>query len=134
MATYALRQFLKGRGANLRGGYKRRKEEVLGRIQKLNERLENPSSLNIKGELLKERYALEAQLEHILEVEELYCQQRGGEKWTLKGDSNTSFFHLSANGRRRKKHIFFLDHVGQTLIDQKEIALLLNHQNHKTMA
>ena len=56
----------------------------------------------------QERVGLETELENILEEEETYWQQRGSEKQVLEGDANTAFFHMSANGRRRKKSILSL--------------------------
>ena len=44
-------------------------------------------------------------MEKILNEEEMYWQQRGNEKWVLEGDTNSKFFHLKANGRKRKKSI-----------------------------
>jgi mannosylglycoprotein endo-beta-mannosidase len=58
---------------------------------------------------------LEVKLEELMEAEEIYWQQRGGGKWVLEGDGNTSFFHLVANGRRRKKSILSLNHEGARL-------------------
>jgi hypothetical protein len=60
----------------------------------------------------KKRCELENELEKIMEAEELYWQQRGGEKWVLEGDDNTTFYHLIANDRRRKKLILSLEHEG----------------------
>ena len=45
----------------------------------------------------------------------------GGEKWVCEGDANTQFFHLVANGRRRKKTITMLESEGVTITDQNEI-------------
>jgi len=53
-----------------------------------------------------------------MEWEELYLIQRRGEKWTLEGDANTGFFHLAANGRRRKKQILSLEHEGTNVTDR----------------
>lgn len=53
--------------------------------------------------------------------EEVYWQQRGSEKWILQGDANTTFFHLVANGRRRKKMILNLEEEGRQIVDPKEI-------------
>jgi hypothetical protein len=53
--------------------------------------------------------------------EELYWQQRGSEKWLLKGDANTSFFHNSANGRRRKTRICSLDTNNGAITSQEAI-------------
>ena len=84
-----------GGGGNLRGEYKRRKNELLARIQEL----DNTSNAdNPEGDHFSHRARLECELEKLMEKEEIYWQQRGGEKWVLEGDSNTAFFHKSANG------------------------------------
>jgi hypothetical protein len=49
--------------------------------------------------------------------EEIQWQRRGGEKWILAGDSNSSFFHKCANGRRRKMKITLLEVNGQEITD-----------------
>jgi hypothetical protein len=46
---------------------------------------------------------MENKLEEIYNKEEIYWQQRGNNRWVLEGDNNSNFFHLYANGRRRKK-------------------------------
>jgi hypothetical protein len=53
--------------------------------------------------------------------EELYWQRRGGEKWILEGDSNTSFFHKCANGRSRKMKISTLENGDQTIVDPEDL-------------
>lgn len=51
--------------------------------------------------------------------EQIYWQQLGSEKWILEGDANATFFHLVANGRR-KKMILHLEEEGRHVVDQKE--------------
>lgn len=53
----------------------------------------------------------------------MYWQQRGGEKWILQGDANTSFFfHRCANGRTRKKRIITLEKEGGSgLLEGEEL-------------
>jgi hypothetical protein len=51
---------------------------------------------------------------------ELLTAKRG-EKWVLKEDNNTKFFHLYANGRRRKKTILSLEQDGVVLTDREQI-------------
>lgn len=46
---------------------------------------------------------------------------KGGEKWTLEGDVNTTFFHLVVNGRRRKKLILCIENEGVNVTDPKQI-------------
>jgi hypothetical protein len=60
-------------------------------------------------------------LQQILLDEEVYWQRRGGEKWILEGDSNTSFFHKCANGRRRKMRISTFEHGDITIVDPKQL-------------
>lgn len=38
---------------------------------------------------MQRRLLLETDLEKLMELEEIYWQQRGGEKWVVEGDSNT---------------------------------------------
>jgi hypothetical protein len=64
---------------------------------------------------------LEGELENLMEEEEIYWQQRGGEKWILEGDRKTEFFHLAANGRRRKKTILSLEQGDDVTTDPRQI-------------
>ena len=96
-----LRKMLKGWGNNLRGDFRRKKEELLARIKSLDDLLTSDEATGNEGE---ERSRLESELEALFEEEEIYWQQRGVEKQILEGDANTAFFHLSTNGRRRKKN------------------------------
>lgn len=38
--------------------------------------------------------------------------QRGGEECVLKGDKNTNYFHMKANGKRRKTTITTMENEG----------------------
>ena len=69
-----------------------------------------------------ERYTVERESYHLYHMEEVYWKQRAGKNWILKGDSNSSFFHLFANGRRRKNNILQLVADSCTLVDQKDIS------------
>lgn len=62
-------------------------------------------------------------MQQILLEEELYWQRRGGEKWILEGDSNTSFFHKCANGRRRKMNMSSLENGGQIIVDPNDLRV-----------
>ena len=70
---------------------------------------------------MEERRRIEEELEKVNEAEELYWQQRGGEKWIFEGDSNTNFFHLTTNSRRRKKTILSLEEKGENITDPEKI-------------
>lgn len=112
-----LRQFLKGWGGNLKGEHKRIKE-IMFQIRKLDD-LENEGK-GMEDSRFR-RYRLEEEMEEILNDEEIYWQQRSSVKWILKGDTNTAFFHLAVNGRKRKKSIVNLEEQGQNISDPKEI-------------
>jgi hypothetical protein len=59
--------------------------------------------MDLSAEQWRSRYEMENKLEEIYNKEEIYWQQRGNNRWVLEGDNNSKFFHLYANGRRRKK-------------------------------
>ena len=118
----SLRSFLKGWGANLRGDYRRKKEALLKQIS-------NIDSSEQQGILSKEKWThriqIEAELESLMEKEELYWKQRSGVKTILQGDANTKFFHLSANGRRRKKSVLMLEDGGVEVTDPLQIQKMI---------
>lgn len=113
-----LRQYLHGWSNNIRGDYKRAK-------LRLTKEMEDIDKKQNKGEadedILAKRFSLEIELEKLMEAEEIYWQQRGSERWILEGDANTNFFHLIANGRRRKKIITCLEHDGGEVTDKEGI-------------
>jgi mannosylglycoprotein endo-beta-mannosidase len=125
-----LRNFLKGWGRNVRGEYRRRKEELMQQIIEAD--VEESVGMNLQGEQLCKRYQLEAEVERLMEAEEVYWQQRGGEKWTLEGDGNTKFFHLVANGRRRKNLILSLEHDGVNVVEPEQIQKII-YDYYKTL-
>lgn len=107
-----LRQLLRGWGKNIRGEYKRHRSRLMKEIDLIDQII---TAGQASEETTKMRAEAEAELEKLLEAEEIYWQQRGGERWILEGDLNTNFFHhLVANGRRRKKRITTLEHEGGT--------------------
>jgi hypothetical protein len=70
----------------------------------------------------QQRYELEQKLEEIYRFEEIQWQRRGGEvNWILKGDSNSSYFHNKANGRKKKCTIFALEEGDREIRDPREI-------------
>ena len=62
-------------GSNTRGEYRRQKADLMSRILSIDEKLQHSSDT----ELITERHRLEGELEKIMEVEELYWRQRGGD-------------------------------------------------------
>lgn len=109
-----LRRTIKGWGQNNDSQQKKQKQDILKRIATLDDWSNSRPLAQIEW---NERYALERMLQQILADEELQWQRRGGEKWILAGDSNSSFFHKCANGRRRKMKISMLEVDGQEIVD-----------------
>lgn len=101
-------------------------QEGIVRLTKAIEEIDRNQNQNEGGEnTALRRVQLEAELEKLMESEEIYLQQRGGERWILEGDANTNFFHLVANGRRRKKMITSLEHEGIEVTDREGIQLVI---------
>jgi hypothetical protein len=113
-----LRRAIKGWGHNNDSGQKKLKLELVKAIEVLDEKSDYSDLTSTKWE---HRYELESKLQQILLEEELYWQRRGGEKWILEGDSNTSFFHKCANGRSRKMKISTLENGDQTIVDPEDL-------------
>jgi hypothetical protein len=111
-----LRRAIKGWGQNNDSQQKKLKQDILRRINVLDEWSNSRPLAQIEWE---ERYELDKDLQKILPDEELQWQRRGGEKWILAGDSNSSYFHKCANGRRRKMQINMLEVDGQEVVDPK---------------
>ena len=103
---------------NIKGDYRRKKEALLKQISDID-------SSEQQGILSKEKWThriqIEAELESLMEKEELYWKQRSGVKTILQGDANTKFFHLSANGRRRKQSVLMLEDGGIEVTDPLQI-------------
>lgn len=68
------------------------------------------------------RYEIETKLEEVYRMEEIYWKQRVGDRWTLKGDANTEFFHHYANGRRRKNTTVSLESDQGEIQGQEDIT------------
>jgi hypothetical protein len=109
------RQFLKGWNANRNSEDNKLKREMLEKMDILGG--ERPDEVD-----WVERYGIEYSLEEIMNKEEMHWQQRVTEKWLLQGDANTSFFHMCANGRRRKTRICSLDTEDDVISKQEDIA------------
>jgi hypothetical protein len=54
-------------------------------------------------------------------------QRRGGENWFLKGDANTNYFHMIANGRKRKCMIKSLVEGDRMIEDKEELKVYVTN-------
>jgi hypothetical protein len=103
------KQFFKGWGFSLQGELRKKRKEFQIELTEL-ERIEEEIGLN-SIQLDRKVWLLCENLKS-LEHEELYWYERSHEKWLLQGDSNTTYFHKCANGRKRKNQIFSLENEG----------------------
>ncbi|CAL1388052.1 unnamed protein product [Linum trigynum] len=101
------------------GNVQQRKRRLLGRIHGVERHL----SRSFSPGLAKLHSKLEAELDSVLEQEELIWYQRSREHWVKFGERNTSYFHQQANIRRRKNRITALrDQTGVWIDEPQELA------------
>jgi hypothetical protein len=113
-----LRQYLRGWATHTVGTYKKEKKRLLSLLENLDKKAETSplSDQEIHLKLfLKERLVL------LLREEELKWYKRAKVKTLLEGDDNTRFFHLVANGKHRKQHIYKLENGQVVLIGDEHI-------------
>lgn len=66
---------------------------------------------------------IQEELNHLLEIEDIWWKQRAKRNWYRQGDKNTQYFHAWANQRRRKSHISKIqDLEGAVWSQQEEIG------------
>lgn len=117
--TIELRKFCRGWCRNNDNAIKKEKQALKDRLSELDGKGDTTCLNEVEWQ---EIYNLEVRMEQIYTYEEIRWQRRGGETWLLKGDTNTSYFHKIANGRR-KCEITKLENEDRILIDQKEIKM-----------
>jgi hypothetical protein len=113
-----VRQFLKGWSSNKTAEEKKNTMLIIAKLGELDLIGETG---DMDAELWVERYRLEVRLEHMFHKEEIFWQQMSSKRWVTKGDANTSLFHKSANGRRRKSRICSLEVDDGTIDSLEEI-------------
>ena len=108
-----LRQHLRGWAKHTAGTYRKEKKKLLALLEELDKKAEITSlsdqEVNFKH-YLKERLVL------LLREEEIKWYERAKVKTLLEGDDNTRFFHLVANGKHRKQHIYKLENDQGTVV------------------
>jgi hypothetical protein len=107
-----VKKVLKGWGFNISSDRKKRKRLMHEELEKL-ENIEEVAPLD--NEQIRQRMTLKAELFQILDEEELFWFKRSHERWLLKGDNSTEFFHQVSNGKKRKQTIFTLNHEGSMI-------------------
>ena len=115
------KKFFKGWGANFFGANKKKKgelQEELGILESIEE------SQDLSPNQLLRKSDIQVMLLKMYEEEELYWHQRSNERWLLKGDNNTAFFHRVANGKRRRHFMHQLNHNNLVI---EGTSNLINH-------
>ena len=67
------------------------------------------------------KHHLKERLIFLLREEEIKWYERAKVKTLLQGDDNTRFFHLVANGKHRKQHIFRLEQEDGVIVGDIEL-------------
>jgi hypothetical protein len=103
--------YLRGWAQNMNGTYKKEKNDILNKLEQRDKKSEltmlSPQELDVK-------HCLKLRLMQLLREEEIKWYQRSKANNLLQGDSNTKYFHLVENGKRRKSQNFQLedgDHI-----------------------
>jgi hypothetical protein len=101
-----LRQHLRGWAKHTAGSYRKEKTMLLSLLDNLDKKAE---SSHLSDQEINLKHYLKEKLVSLLREEELKWYKRAKVKTLLEGDANTRFFHLVANGKHRKQHIFKLE-------------------------
>ena len=104
--TRRLRQYLRGWARHTAGVYKKEKKRLIAWLDELDKKAE--TSILTDNEINLKHYLKET-LIFLMRKEEIKWYERAKVKTLLQRDDNTRFFHLVANGKHRKQHIFRLE-------------------------
>ena len=63
----------------------------------------------------------------MLREEEIKWFQRAKTKDMLEGDNNTKYFHMVANGKRRKTRIFQFDQEGEMIEGRENLKVFITN-------
>src|SRR4051812_17326510 len=95
-----IRKKMRGWTKNVDSLSRKRKLEVLGKLDKIDQNVE---IMGMSSHDYNEQKELRAQLNRLLEQEELRCLQRYKSNEIKDGDNNSRYYHAKVNGRRREK-------------------------------
>jgi phage gp29-like protein len=93
-------------GKNMRGAYNKEKQELLRKVDELDNKAETQLLRQHEWDL---KQCVKDRLAQLLREEELKWFQRAKTTNILKGDNNTRYFQMVANGKRRKTRILRLE-------------------------
>ena len=104
--------------------YKKEKKRLIAWLDELDKKVE--ISILIDNEINLKHY-LKERLIFLLREEEIKWYERAKVKTLLQGDDNTRFFHLVANGKHRKQHIFRLEQEDGVIVGNLELKKYITH-------
>jgi hypothetical protein len=111
-----------GWAENVIGNFRREKEELFWLAGELDIKAEaqilSQKELDLK-QSVKER------ITQLLREEEIKWFQRAKTKDLLEGDNNTKYFHMVANGKRRKTRIFQLEQEGEVIEGKENLKFFI---------
>ena len=113
-----LRQYLRGWAKHTAGAYKQEKKRLIAGLDELDKKAE--TSILTDNEINLKHY-LKERLISLLREEEINWYERAKVKSLLQGDDNTRFFHLVANGKHRKQHIFRIEQEDGVIVGDLEL-------------
>jgi hypothetical protein len=90
----------------MRGAYNKEKQELLRKVDELDNKAETQLLSQHEWDL---KQCVKDRLAQLLREEELKWFQRAKTTNILKGDNNTRYFQMVANGKRRKTRILRLE-------------------------
>ena len=71
------------------------------------------------------KQSVNERITQLLREEEIKWFQRAKTKDMLEGDNNTKYFHMVANGKRRKTRIFQLEQEGKVIEGQENLKVFI---------
>ncbi|CAN0901854.1 Transposon TX1 uncharacterized 149 kDa protein, partial [Linum grandiflorum] len=123
----------------LKEGLKVWNKDCFGKIQDHVDNITNAISAldgleeagNLTNEARLHRCSLKADLDFWWKMDEINWRQKSGALWLRYGDRNSSFFHRSANSRKKRNWIDRLIVDGQEFVGQRDISSpIVNHFKH----
>lgn len=106
------------------GNIHARKRKLVARLKGIQKAM----AVSWHNGLMKLNKKLGAELEEVLNQEELLWYQRSRENWIHTGDRNTKFYHISTKVRQKKKKGFILkDLAGREAEDYEESGKFLHY-------
>ena len=115
-----LRQHLRGWAQHISGTYRKEKKKLLALLEGLDKKAE---SVPLTDQEINYKHFLKGRLVLLLRDEELKWYERAKVKMLLEGDDNTRSFHLVANGKHRKQHIYQLENDHGVIVGDEQLKI-----------